>query len=218
MHESRGNTRSEGRNQQHGQQDNENWQQGNQNNEQAGESAINMADIAFRGTAVLLSIQLDAVRSVFEMQARSAAAFGAPDYSGLFRSSDGGTKRLLAMGTHQFLSSARQANETISEMQRQFGRLIERRSQELSEEMRQSIEELSQRAREGLEQVKQMAEEGADEAERQHRQQRALQNTENRAQQQAGARNEEQGSVVEQPRPETTDKDRDERGKQRRVA
>jgi hypothetical protein len=187
---------------------NQSRQQGNQS-QRTGESAINMADIALRGTAVLFSIQLDAVRSLFEIQARSAAAFGVPDYSGLFRSTDGGASRLLAIGTDQMLSSARQANETISEMQRQFGRLIERRSQELSEEMRQSIEELNQRARESLEQVKQMVQEGADEAEG-YRQQGSQQT------QQAGQRGEE-GSQIEQPRPDA-EKGDDRNAKQRRVA
>jgi hypothetical protein len=102
MYESQGSNRMEGRNQSR--------QQGNESR-RAGESAINIADIALRGTAVLFSIQLDAVRSLFEIQARSAAAFGVPDYSGLFRSTDGGATRLLAISTDQMLRSRRQIND-----------------------------------------------------------------------------------------------------------
>src|SRR5438093_306181 len=130
------------------------------------EFPINMADIALRGTAVLFNIQLDALRGLWEMQARSAAALGAPDYSGLFRSGNGGMKKLIETTTDQLLNSVRQTNETMGEMQRQFSRLIEQRTNELSEDMRHGIEELSERTRQGLQQVASMAQKETEEVRR----------------------------------------------------
>src|SRR2546423_11355450 len=160
------------------------------------EYVVNLADIALRGTTVLWNIQFDAIRTLWEMQARNAAAFGIPDYSGVLRSADGSMKGLLATSTDQILSSVHLAGDTINEMQQQFSQLIQQRSQELSEEMRRRIEELSERSRQGLEQVQNMARQGAQEAQR------------------AGARGEE--SPVEQPRPEGEREERSAR--QRRAA
>src|SRR5215475_4678314 len=42
---------------------------------------MNIAELAVRGTTMLFDIQMAALRSIWQMQARSAAALGAPDCS-----------------------------------------------------------------------------------------------------------------------------------------
>ena len=124
------------------------------------EQTLNMAELAVRGTTALFDIQLTALRGLWQLQARSAAAFGAPDYSDLLRSTENGTQRLLSTSAEQVLTSARQAADAITEMQSQFGRLIEQSAHQLTDEIQHGIEEISQRAQEGLHVVKEMAEQG----------------------------------------------------------
>lgn len=134
--------------------------------QRGGEHHVNMAEIALRGTALLFDIQMEAARNMMQMQARTATALGAPDYSDLFRMADDRAKRLFSTGAEQILNSARQANETVAEMQRQIGRLMEQQTVEITEEMRQGIEELGRHTQEGLQQVRQVIEQEAEEAQR----------------------------------------------------
>jgi gas vesicle protein len=123
-------------------------------------------ELYVHGATVLADIQVAAIRNLWNIQARSATAFGAPDYSELLRFTDTGAKRLFTSNAEQLLSSARQASDTITELQRQFGRLVEQGSLQISEDIRQGMEELNQRTQEGLREVKDLAQQGADEAER----------------------------------------------------
>lgn len=132
----------------------------------AGEHHVNMAEIALRGTALLFDIQMEAARNMMQMQARTATVLGAPDYSDLFRMVDDRAKRLFSTSAEQILNSARQANETVAEMQRQIGRLMEQQTVELTEEMRQGIEQLGRHTQEGLQQVRQVVEQEAEELQR----------------------------------------------------
>jgi hypothetical protein len=122
------------------------------------EQTMNMAELAVRGTTLLLDIQMAALRNIWQLQARSAAALGVPDCSDLLRSTENGTHRLFSTSAEQILSSARQATGAISEMQAQFGRMIEQETQQLTEELQHGIEEVSQRTQESLQAVKEIAE------------------------------------------------------------
>jgi gas vesicle protein len=169
------------------------------------EHSVNFAELTLRGTAVMFDIQLSALRGLLQLQARSAAAFGAPDYSDLLRFTDSSAKRLLTTGTEQVLNSVRQASDTITEVQRQFARLVEQGTMQITEEVRQGIEELNQRTQEGLQEVKSLAQQGADEAERAVReggQQRSVEQ----------ARAGHAQPQVEQPRP---DEEQERAGKRR---
>jgi len=222
MYESQGNRQEQGRQQQFagqqgqqaGQQGQQGQQAGQQGQSQRGsnvEHAVNLAEIAVRGTAVLFDIQTSALRSLLQLQARSVAAFGAPDYSDLLRYTDTGTKRLLSTGTEQVMNSVRQASDTITEVQRQFGRLVEQGTLQLTEDLRQGIQELSQRTQQGLQEVKNMAQESADEAEQRLRRQQSQQQQQAQqlqAQQAQGAQAPGEQAArpgqpqVDQPRPE----------------
>jgi hypothetical protein len=122
------------------------------------EQTMNMAELAVRGTTLLMDIQMAALRNMWHLQARSAAAFGIPDCSDLLRSTENGAQRLFSTSAEQMLTSARQATDAISEMQTQFGRMVEQETQQLTEELQHGIEEVSQRTQESLQAVKQMAE------------------------------------------------------------
>lgn len=127
---------------------------------------INMADLTLRGAAVLFEIQTETMRNLLQMQARAATAFGALDYSELFRATNGTAQQLVQTTTEQWLTAARHANETINEMQRQLGRVVQRQTEELTGEMQQGIRALGQRTQQSLEQVKQLAQQQGEELER----------------------------------------------------
>src|SRR4051812_8023902 len=114
------------------------------------EQTMNMAELAVRGTTLLMDIQMAALRNIWHLQARSAAAFGIPDCSDLLRSTENGAQRLFSTSAEQMLTSARQATDAISEMQTQFGRMVEQETQQLTEELQHGIEEVSQRTQESL--------------------------------------------------------------------
>jgi methyl-accepting chemotaxis protein len=127
---------------------------------------VNMMEITLRGTALLFDIQMEAARNLMHMQARSAAVFGAPDYSNLFQVGDERARRLFTTTTEQILSSTRQANETVAEVNRQVGQLMERQTAEITEEIEQGIQQLGRHTQEGLEQVRQVVQQGAQEMQR----------------------------------------------------
>jgi len=124
------------------------------------DQALNLAELAIRGTSVLLDIQLAALRNAWQLQARSAAAFGVPDYSDFLRQAESGTQNLMSAGAEQMLASARQASHAIDELREQFGQIVEQGTMQLSDEIRHGIEELGQRAAEGIQTVKNLAQHG----------------------------------------------------------
>ena len=124
------------------------------------DQALNLAELAIRGTSVLLDIQLAALRNAWQLQARSAAAFGVPDYSDFLRQAESGTQNLMSASAEQMLASARQASHAIDELRDQFGQIVEQGTLQLSDEIRHGIEEIGQRASEGIESVKNLAQQG----------------------------------------------------------
>ena len=123
-----------------------------------------MAEVALRGTALLFDLQMETARNIMRTQARTAALLGAPDYSQFFAAGDGAARRLFAASAEQMLNSARQARETVFEVQRQLGRLAEEQTFGIAEEVRDQIEHMTRHAEEGLEEIKHMAASEADRA------------------------------------------------------
>jgi len=123
-----------------------------------------MAEVALRGTALLFDLQMETARNMMRTQARTAALLGAPDYSELFRLGDDRARRLFAASAEQMLNSARQARETVFEVQRQIGRLAEQQTIDIAEEMREQIEQMTRHTEAGLQEIKQIASSEADRA------------------------------------------------------
>lgn len=139
-----------------------------QSQESAGSHAFgaqqlqSMAEVALRGTALLFDLQMETARNIMRTQARTAALLGAPDYSELFRLGDDRARRLFAASAEQMLTSARQARETVFEVQRQIGRLAEQQTIGIAEEMREQIQQMTRHTEAGLQEIKQVAASEAD--------------------------------------------------------
>jgi hypothetical protein len=124
-----------------------------------------MAEVALRGTALLWDLQMETARNVWRTQARTAAMLGIPDCSALFHVGDDRARRLFTTSTEQMLNSARQARDTVVEMQRQMGRLAEQQTIGLTEEVRDQIEQISRHTEQGLQQIREIAASEADHVE-----------------------------------------------------
>ena len=145
-----------------------------------------MAEVALRGTALLWDLQMETARNMWRTQARTAAMLGIPDCSALFQIGDDRARRLFTTSTEQILSSARQARETVVEMQRQMGRLAEQQTIGLTEEVRDQIEQIGRHTEQGLQQIREIAASEADHVERFV--DSAIEDNDERAQQQAQQR------------------------------
>src|SRR5438270_12547931 len=134
--------------------------------DQQSESAptVNMAEIAIRGTALLCDLQLEAARNLLQTQARTASLFGVPDYSPLFRVADNRARRVFSESVEQVLSAARQAADTVTQVQRELGRLAEQQAIVLTEEVRQNVQQLGEHTERELEQIKNIAQQQIHEA------------------------------------------------------
>ncbi|HKA46426.1 MAG TPA: hypothetical protein VKF40_30815 [Burkholderiales bacterium] len=117
--------------------------------------AANMAEIFFQGAVRLADIQTTAARVLLQTQGRSATMFGAPDWTQAINRQGEQFSQLMSAGAEQALKIIRQTNDTVSQVQEQFGRLLELQVAEVSEEMRSGVKEVSRRTEEGLEQLRQ---------------------------------------------------------------
>lgn len=121
--------------------------------------AMNFAEIFLHGTARVMDIQLAAVRTFLQYQAKGAAVFGVPDCSKIFDGGENGLSRLVEASADKAGSYMRQANEAFAEMQSSLGHVIEQQIQEVSEQLQTGLEESSRIADEGLQEEKRMTKE-----------------------------------------------------------
>jgi len=140
-------------------------QQGGDTSQWGARPFESMAEVALRGTALLFDLQMETARNVFRTQARTAAMLGVPDCSDLFDIGDERARRLFSMGAEQVLNTARQARETVAEMQRQFGRIAEQQTIGMTEEVRDQIEQISRQTEQGLQEIREIAASEAEQAE-----------------------------------------------------
>jgi len=140
-------------------------QQGGDTPQFGGRQFESMAEVALRGTALLWDLQMETVRNMLRTQARTAAMLGVPDCSEFFEIGDARARRLFSMGAEQALNTARQARETVAEMQRQFGRIAEEQTIGMTEQVRDQIEQISRHAEQGLQEIREIARAEAEQAE-----------------------------------------------------
>jgi hypothetical protein len=105
----------------------------------------NFAEIMMQGAARIVELQTSTARLMLRAQGRSAAMFGAPDWTELL---------------------GRNGGETLSLVQQQVGQLVEQQTAQVAQQMRQGVEEVSRRTEETLEQLRQTTEQAAEEMQR----------------------------------------------------
>ncbi len=127
-------------------------------------SMVNMTAMAARGLGQIYDMQLAASRMLLQTQARAASVFGIPDYSGLFRIGDDRARRVFSTTTDELVEVTQRTSDTVSEIQRHVGRLLEVNAVNMSESWRQGLQEFATQAEDSLEQLQELARQQADEA------------------------------------------------------
>ena len=127
----------------------------------------NLADIMVQGAARIVELQTSTARVLLRAQGRSAAMFGAPDWTEMLgRNGTEHFSELFVTGAQQALNLMRHTNQTLSLVQQQVGQLVEQQTAQVAEQMRQGVEEVSRRTEETLEQLRHTTEQAAEEAQR----------------------------------------------------
>jgi hypothetical protein len=154
----------------------------------AQQQGVSFAEIFFKSTARILDIQTAAARSLLQTQSRSAAMLGVPDWSDLFNGRTGEQlSNLYNTGAEQAVNYLRQTNETLREVQHQFGQLVEQQTQQVTEQMRQSMEELGRRGQQSIDEMRRATDQAMQQARQaQTEQHRASQESQAHGQQSAG--------------------------------
>jgi predicted metal-dependent RNase len=134
--------------------------------DKAQQHVTNLAEIFFQGAIRIVDIQTTAARVLLQTQGRSAAMFGAPDWTPTVTRQGERLTQLLSVGAEETLKIMRQANETVSEMQQQVGQLIQQQTAQMTDEVRNGVEEVGRRTEEGLEQLRHTTQQAAAEAQR----------------------------------------------------
>ena len=134
--------------------------------DKAQQHVTNLAEIFFQGAIRIVDIQTTAARVLLQTQGRSAAMFGAPDWTPTVTRQGEQLTQLLSVGAEETLKIMRQANETVSEMQQQVGQLIQQQTAQVTDEVRNGVEEVGRRTEEGLEQLRHTTQQAAAEAQR----------------------------------------------------
>lgn len=127
----------------------------------------NFAEIMMQGAARIVELQTSTARLMLRAQGRSAAMFGAPDWTEILGRNGGGhISELFITGAQQALNVMRHTNETLSLVQQQVGQLVEQQTAQVAQQMRRGVEEVSRRTEETLEQLRQTTEQAAEEMQR----------------------------------------------------
>ena len=130
------------------------------------QQTVNLAEIFLQQSARLLETQTAAARTVMRTQARSLAAFGAPDVSSLYAHEDERQfSDLLKTSADHVVSLMRQTNETVRQFQEVFNQIVRQQTTQLTEQMRASADEIKQRTQE----VQQLVREASQQAAQQFR-------------------------------------------------
>jgi methyl-accepting chemotaxis protein len=124
-----------------------------------------LAEAAIRGSATMIEMQIGLARQVIGLQAKSAAAFGLPDYSEALNASIDGSRRLVGLTTDQLLATTQRISETMGGLQSHFAHLAEEQARIVTEEMCRGLDRFSQGTDQALKQVSKGAEEVARAAE-----------------------------------------------------
>jgi hypothetical protein len=125
---------------------------------------VHFASIALRGVGQVVDMQMTAARVLLQTQARAAAAFGWPDCSDLFDSADERARHVFSTSAEKVLETAQRANEAVTELQRQVGRVVETQAAAATEQWQRGIEELGSQTQQGIVQLCEAARQSAEEA------------------------------------------------------
>jgi hypothetical protein len=130
------------------------------------QQTINLAEIFLQESARLLENQAAAARAIMRTQARSFAAFGAPDWSSLYtQETERQFSEFLRTSTDQAVSIMRRTNERVRQFQQALNQIMSQQTSQVTAQIRTNAEEIGQ----GTQQVQQQLREAAQQTPQQAR-------------------------------------------------
>lgn len=126
-----------------------------------------LAEMAVRTTSQLLDMQMATMRTLLQTQARAAAAFGFPDCSVLFDGrADDRIRQVFSKGGEQLVNSTQRATETVAQIHRHVGQIVETQASLAAQNWQQGFEQLGTQTDESLNQLRATAQQQAEQFER----------------------------------------------------
>jgi hypothetical protein len=121
--------------------------------------ALAFAEMAVRGATQLYGLQMTAIRALSETHARTAAAFGLPDWTDWLRNGTEESLRQAAVSTtEQVLETSRRTGEAITRLGGNFNELIRAQSGAAAQQWQKVIEQIGAQATESLERFREVTE------------------------------------------------------------
>src|SRR5829696_7590553 len=104
--------------------------------------AIAFAEMAVRGATQMYGLQMSAIRALTETHARTAAAFGFPDWTEWLRNGSEESLRQAAVSTaEQVIATARRTNEAITRLGGNFNELFKAQTGVATQQWQKVIEQ-----------------------------------------------------------------------------
>jgi hypothetical protein len=126
-----------------------------------------LAEMAVRTTSQFLDMQMATMRTLLQTQARAAAAFGFPDCSVLFDGqADDRMRQVFSKGGEQMVNSTQRVAETMAQIHRHVGQIVETQASLAAQNWQQGFEQLGTQTDESLDQVRATARQQAEQFER----------------------------------------------------
>ena len=113
-----------------------------------------LAEMGLRGAAQLVDMQVSAAQALWEMRARTASAFGYPDYASAFAGNgEDRVRQVLQTTTEQLIDTSQQTGEAIAKIRGQAQRILESQAQAVAESWQLTVEQWGARAAESMQQI-----------------------------------------------------------------
>jgi hypothetical protein len=121
--------------------------------------AFALAEMAVRGATQMVGLQMSAIRALSETHARTAAAFGLPDWTGWLRNGSEESLRQAALSTtEQVLETSRRTGEAITRLGGNFSELVSAQTGAAAQQWQKVIEQLGAQATESLDRFREVTE------------------------------------------------------------
>lgn len=126
-----------------------------------------LAEMAVRSTGQFLDMQIATMRTLLQTQARAAAAFGFPDCSNLFDGqADERVRQVFSKGSEQLVNSTQRMTETMAQIQRHVGQIVETQASLAAQNWHQGFEQMGTQTDESLKQLQATTQQQAEQFER----------------------------------------------------
>jgi hypothetical protein len=121
--------------------------------------AIALAEMAVRSATQIYGLQMSAIRALTETHARTAAAFGLPDWTEWLRNGSEESLRQAAIGTaEQVIATARRTSEAITRLGGNVNELFKAQTGAATQQCQKVIEQFGAQTTESLERFREVTE------------------------------------------------------------